>query len=62
MEPNIYQMEKWVEEQELRLLDECSRPASRNRSSTKRPALGPVLTLLGMKQPEKACGMMEKGR
>jgi hypothetical protein len=54
MEPNIDQMEKWLEDQELHLREACRSAAGRERGSTKRPALGPVLAWLGWKQPEKA--------
>ncbi len=54
MEPNIYQMEKWLEEQELHLRKACRSAAGRERGSTKRPALGPVLAWIGLKQTDKA--------
>lgn len=56
MEPNIYQMEKWLEEQELRLREACRRNAGldgRKGGSRKRPARGPVLAWIGLKQPDK---------
>ena len=54
MEPNIYQMEKWLEEQELHLRKACRSAAGRERGRTKRPALGPVLAWIGLKQTDKA--------
>lgn len=57
MEPNIYQMEKWLEEQELHLREACRRNVcrdGRHNGSRKRPVLGPVLVWIGLKQPDKA--------
>ncbi len=54
MEPNIYQMEKWLEEQELHLREASRSASGRARGSTKRPALGPVLAWIGLKQTNKA--------
>ncbi len=54
MEPNIYQMEKWLEDQERGLREICRSAVNGDYRSTKRPALGPVLAWLGWKQPEKA--------
>lgn len=64
MEPNIYLMEKWMEEEEARLRQACRRHSSegRHRGSTKRPALAPVLSWIGVKQQAKAGRGVEKGQ
>ncbi|MNC50948.1 hypothetical protein D3C75_1002200 [compost metagenome] len=77
MEPNIYQMEKWMDEEERRLREACrsrgpedgSRGSSTKvsshitrHSSKKRPALGPVLRGFRIGRSAKTCGETEKGR
>ncbi|MDF2934886.1 MAG: hypothetical protein K0Q90_259 [Paenibacillaceae bacterium] len=55
MEPNIYQMEKWMAEEEGRLRDNCRWLLTcKASSSAKRPALGPVLIWFGLKRRTKA--------